>query len=255
VLFETAAPPGSQVLRGLANIPRPFVLDPPLDGRTRYRCGDRLEVGLVLLGRAIHFLPYFLVAFQALGQAGLGATRGRFTVEELHAVHPLSGAEALVYKMGQQFRGDTDLTIGFPEAREAGARMPVQDEIILQFLTPTRLVDNERLVAKPDFSVLIRSLLRRISSLAYFHCGERWDLDFRQAKEDASRVTLVRSDLRWWDWQRYSARQQTQMKLGGFVGQVTYRGPLGSFLPLLLLGSAIHVGKACTFGHGRYEIV
>jgi len=253
-IFETAPPPGSQVLRGLANVPRPFVLEPPLDGKSRYDLGDTLEVGLVLIGRAIAYLPYFLVVLQELGRAGLGAARGRFTVKTVHGVNPLTGAESLVYQEGRVLPSEAEMGTGFPEVQEAATRMHLRDEITLRFLTPTRLVDNEKLVAKPEFRVLIRALLRRISSLAYFHCGERWGLDFRQVKEEAGQVRLARSDLRWWDWARYSARQQAQMKLGGFAGEVTYSGPVQPFLPLLLLGTAIHVGKACTFGHGRYEI-
>lgn len=254
ILFETAPPPGSQVLRGLANVPRPFVLEPPLDARTQYDSADLLEVGLVLVGRAIDFLPYFLVVFQELGRAGLGATRGRFTVEALRAVNPITGAETLVYQEGRGVLSEASMGIGFSEAHEAAARIPVRDNITMRFLTPTRLVDNDKLVAKPEFPVLIRALLRRISSLAYFHCGERCDLEFQRVKEEAAQVSLTHSDLRWWDWARYSARQQTQMKLGGFVGKVTYQGSVQPFLPLLLLGTATHVGKACTFGHGRYVI-
>ena len=44
------------------------------------------------------------------------------------------------------------------------------------------------------------------------------------------------------------------MTLGGFVGEAEYVGELGPFLPLTLLGSLVHVGKACTFGHGWYEV-
>ncbi len=45
------------------------------------------------------------------------------------------------------------------------------------------------------------------------------------------------------------------MRLGGFVGQVTYRGDFTEFLPYLLLGTYTHVGKGATFGLGEYEIV
>lgn len=44
------------------------------------------------------------------------------------------------------------------------------------------------------------------------------------------------------------------MKMGGFVGEVMYRGELSDFLPLLKLGEKIHVGKGTGFGLGRYEI-
>ena len=64
----------------------------------------------------------------------------------------------------------------------------------------------------------------------------------------------VEQELRWYDWERYSNRQEVRMRLGGFIGRVTYRGDLGEFLPYLLLGMYTHVGKGATFGLGGYRI-
>lgn len=70
----------------------------------------------------------------------------------------------------------------------------------------------------------------------------------------SEKVMIEKEDLTWYDWQRYSARQDTRMKLGGFVGEVTYTGEqLKEFFPYILLGKYIHVGKGATFGLGKYE--
>jgi len=45
------------------------------------------------------------------------------------------------------------------------------------------------------------------------------------------------------------------MKLGGIIGNVTYAGDLTPFLPFIVLGKYIHVGKGATFGLGKYEII
>ncbi len=44
------------------------------------------------------------------------------------------------------------------------------------------------------------------------------------------------------------------MKLGGFVGRITFEGDLTPFLPYIRIGEAVHVGKATSFGLGRYRI-
>jgi CRISPR/Cas system endoribonuclease Cas6 (RAMP superfamily) len=70
----------------------------------------------------------------------------------------------------------------------------------------------------------------------------------------AEEVTIEHNNSRWYDWQRYSTRQDTDMKLGGIIGEVTYTGELEQFIPLLLLGEYIHVGKNTSFGLGKYII-
>ena len=44
------------------------------------------------------------------------------------------------------------------------------------------------------------------------------------------------------------------MKLGGFLGRISFKGDLEEFLPVIKAGEYLHVGKACTFGLGKYEI-
>jgi hypothetical protein len=60
-------------MASLEHAPHPFVIEPPLDSRTRYAAGDVLVFVLVLVGRAIDYLPYFIFAFEQLGNdRGIG---------------------------------------------------------------------------------------------------------------------------------------------------------------------------------------
>ncbi|MBD3183343.1 CRISPR system precrRNA processing endoribonuclease RAMP protein Cas6, partial [Candidatus Poribacteria bacterium] len=43
-------------------------------------------------------------------------------------------------------------------------------------------------------------------------------------------------------------------RLGGLLGEVTYKSELGPFLPFVVLGHYAHVGKGATFGLGKYDI-
>jgi hypothetical protein len=128
------------------------------------------------------------------------------------------------------------------------------NSLTLRFLTPTRLVYGGALTDSLDFHVLLRVLLRRLSNLAYFHCGTDLQLDFRGLIAAAGQIQTVASRLRWYDWERYSSRQDARMKMGGLLGQVTYAGDLQLFLPLLRLGSHVHVGKGTSFGLGKYVL-
>ena len=106
-----------------------------------------------------------------------------------------------------------------------------------------------------EFHILIRNLLRRISLLSYFHCGEELAVDFKGLIERSLEVKVEKENLSWIDWERYSNRQETKMKMGGFVGDVVFEGDLEEFLPFVLLGECTHVGKGTSFGLGKYRIV
>ena len=44
------------------------------------------------------------------------------------------------------------------------------------------------------------------------------------------------------------------MKMGGFGGEVEYRGQILEFVSLLKLGEKVHVGKATGVGLGKYQV-
>lgn len=65
---------------------------------------------------------------------------------------------------------------------------------------------------------------------------------------------MLLSELHWQHPERYSSRQQSRIKLGGFVGKMSFGGDLGRFMPLLKLGEYLQVGKGTSFGLGKYKI-
>ena len=71
----------------------------------------------------------------------------------------------------------------------------------------------------------------------------------------ASKIKVKERNTKWHDWERYSARQDTRMKMGGFIGNISFEGDLGEFMPFIKTGEIIHVGKGTSFGLGKYEIV
>ena len=129
------------------------------------------------------------------------------------------------------------------------------NKITISILTPLRLRFDGHITDKLEFHVLIRNLLRRISSLSYFHCGEKLDIDFKGLIEKAGAVKQAASNMRWYDWERYSTRQEEWMSLGGVTGTVAYEGDISDFMPFLRLGEYVHVGKGTSFGLGKYEIM
>jgi CRISPR-associated endoribonuclease Cas6 len=129
------------------------------------------------------------------------------------------------------------------------------EAISLLFLTPTRILYNAHLTLDLEFHIFIRNLLRRLSLISYFHCNvdpSGWD--FRAIIEKAKTITTITRDLRWYDWQRYSGRQESRIKMGGFIGNITFGGDTNPFMPLIRAGEILHVGKGTAFGLGKYRL-
>ena len=188
---------------------------------------------------------------------GLGKGRGKFSLDE-------------VKRIGGRLKGNGKSEETIYSAVEKILRMnlsssaldlspvtcyPTPPTLRLLFLTPTRLKFEGDLTSDLKFHILFRNLLRRISLLSYFHCGDELKVDFRGLIKESEAIQTQKSNLRWYDWERYSGRQDTRMKLGGFIGRVTFYGALDSFWPYLSLGEFIHVGKGSSFGLGKYEIL
>ena len=246
-IFETAPFEGAQQLRTYGDVPRPFVID-PLDTRGEYRQGESFAFRLTLIGRAIDHLPYFLVSFRELGEIGMGKGRGRFQLTQV-----LTDGGESIYDSDTQMVHNRNNALCFDKIQGEAESLPT-DALTVHLLTPTRVTHEGQITDKLPFHLFWRRLIGRISALAYFHCGESLDLDFKGLIAQAETVQTVQSGLRWHDWTRYSSRQNQKMQLGGLVGSVDYAGDLGMFLPFVALGAFLHVGKNATFGLGKYKV-
>lgn len=260
-VFETPPPADSAIMRKYPRAPHPFVLEPPGEERRLYRPGEPITFGLTLIGRAIEYLPYFIYSFDLLGQMGIGKGKGKFTLNGVEALIPVpapgTGAKggedsSPIYEGKSKKLEMAPFSVTWENLIQEA---PPADRVTISFRTPTRIRYNGHYTLELEFHILIRNLLRRISTLSYFHCGKSLEVNFRSLIDRAKGVVSDKRDLRWHDWERYSGRQGTHLKMGGFVGSVSFGGDMEPFWPFLILGQAIHVGKGTAFGLGRYEII
>jgi class 3 adenylate cyclase len=127
--------------------------------------------------------------------------------------------------------------------------------LTIEFLTQTRLKHEGRFIRHPDFQVVFRRLLGRLSSLARFHCGAPLDVDFRGLIDESASIRLMQDDTRWTQWRRYSSRQDRRMEWEGIIGSAIYEGDFTPFWKFLKFGELVHVGHSATFGLGKYRIL
>lgn len=258
LIFEPSPPAHADRLRNLQDIPRPFVIRVPSDSRTQLMPGDYLEWEIVLAGNAMKFLPYFVVTFKALGENGFGlwrkGRRSRADLVEVISLQPFTGEAIRVYDGDSNVFTNQDHHV-VTEPAIAGVASRIQgDSVTLNFVSITRMKYQGRFVESPEFHVLIRNLLRRVSTISYFYQGTGLDLDFTGLIELAQEVACENLSIHWKEWRRYSGRSRTTMDFSGLMGRARYRGQIDKFLILLLYGSLLNVGKNSTFGLGQYVV-
>jgi hypothetical protein len=255
-VFETPPPSDALVMRKYQAAPHPFVLIPPDGGRTLAQ-GNAFELGLTLIGRAVGWLPHFILSLERMGRAGFGSRRTTAALVEVDGW--VDARRSCVYSAEERtltaVEAFTDrIMVPAGPAPEPAPSFSVQ-RIAIELLSPLRIRYEERLATTLEFHVFVRSLLRRLAHLSYFHCGgDVSTVAFRDWIALAQQVRTVSSSLLWSDWTRYSTRQQTAMEFGGLAGHVVFEGPLTPFLPLLRLGEVVHAGKGTSFGLGRYRL-
>ncbi len=255
-VFETMPPEGTAMM-GMDKydaVPHPFVIEPPAESRRGYRSGDKICFSLILAGKGIEYLPYFIYTFEELGYIGIGKGKGKY---KLQSVEDDSENVYSIDSKVLKNTGSKELYIReqFESCSDDICPGSYDDTITLRFLTPARIKHQRSLAVKLDFHVLIRSLMRRLCLIYYFHCGgtePSWD--YKGLIKKAEGVAIEKESLRWQDWERYSSRQDVRMKMGGVAGEVTYRGNLNPFRDILKAGEILHVGKGTSFGLGRFEI-
>ncbi len=265
------APMRDEAPRG-RDVPRPFVITPPLPAPRRLEVGSSWSFGLTLFGAAAALFPYVVLAHKRLEANGLGqrsesGRRGRVVVRRIASEPCVDGAS--LYEPGAaRVVAPTPGAIGARIASRA-VTLP-RDRVTLRFLSPMRLKNDGAILPRVQPSVLVHRILERWEGLRREYgrsdrpdplaplrgpapvgtCG-----DARALLAVADGVAVERDDTRWVELASYSSRQRRFTPIGGFVGEATLSGEIGALGEVLALGEAIRVGKDVVKGNGRYEMV
>jgi len=226
--------------------PHPYIIEPPLESKTHYIEGDHFDFNLILLGEFNDYLPYYIYAFEQMGQQGIGKRiNGKRASFDL----------LTVTNAGQEIYNHNQRQLQEVEQIESLQHIPRDSSdcgfIQVECITPLRIKTNNRFTSNITFEVLVRAMLRRISSIFNVYGDGEPALDYRGLVAAARDVTVYEDRLHWQDWQRYSNRQEQTMLMGGHIGTITFKGDISPYLPLFALAQKLHIGKQTAFGLGK----
>lgn len=281
------------------DVPRPYAIVPPASDQRRYEPGESLTFGLTLFGQALNLFPYLVMALRQAGPGGLGRKRpgdgqgrprrGEFSLQAVHAVNLLTGEAQAVLQLGSPLVQQPSLPVTSDQIEATSRRLlsrPVPfaangddhgalyqpgqaadpPTLTLHFQTPTRIIEQGRLLKEPHFVPIFHRLLDRLLALgqAFAPAATGFSGEAVTQPPDkiellalAETVTLRTDQTCWQDVWSFSARQRKMIPIGGLVGPVTYQADRvvwERLLPYLLWGTVTHIGKNAVKGDGIISI-
>ncbi len=245
------------------DIPRPYIVLPPLGQARRYEPGQPLIFGLTLFGSIVQLLPYVMLSIDLLELMGLGRKlkehdrgRGKFRVKQVESYHPFNGERQVIYEASKSLVDTPTFSVTTADVTTRAASLS-KERITLNFLTPTRLVDREQVVHHVEFRPLVQRLLNRLGALEdEYGEGDSYHSLSRcqELLQLAETIDCVDDATRWEEVQSYSHRQKRLMPISGFQGRATFVGDMEPFRELLAWGELVHIGKSVVKGNGWYKI-
>lgn len=246
-IFETPAPANSQ-LGKVEKAPCPFALYPITQGPTLLKPGGEFSFLWTILGKAIEYFPYCVLAWAEFGKNGIGTQRSKAILKSIED-----------YFSGEVIYSDDDRVIKTPLPKvfnftDEGIKYSVR----IDTLSPLRLKHQNRLLGKnssysfilpPEifFFHLLRRLLNLFAGVAQ---DESWQSMFSRLEE----VKGAASDFKWAELTRYSSRQKQLLQMGGLMGSMQLEALPSIWVQLLKIGEWVQVGKGTTMGLGKYKL-
>ncbi|WP_298272908.1 CRISPR system precrRNA processing endoribonuclease RAMP protein Cas6 [Geobacter sp.] len=199
--------------------------------------GERFDVGLTLVGSAVMHGNLFLKALENWFE-GNGAGSPIARIERV---------ESEGY-FGERFPWSYDgeavpLLLSASGLSDTGM---IGDRIALTLVTPLKIMAQGRPLRFFSFPRFFRSLMRRVTSLAAIYGEGDVEGDFRWLSSECEEVSLSGVGMKWVDWRGGT--------IGGVVGEAQVSGVREEFLPFLLLGQYLNLGKGASFGLGQFSV-
>ena len=241
--------PEIMTVASLEHPPRPIVFGFGTGGERTLERDEQFTFSLTIAGSAVQHAPYIIAALRAMGEDGIGRTRGRFQIATVASSNPMTGQRQTLAT-----HGDPVIRLEAIQGLSAVHFPSLPSAITLHFTSFVHLTTGGSMAQLIHFPVLIRALQRRISNLEQLYgAGRSFGADYSALVQLAREVRTTAFDMR-------PAQQLRQGKtrhpvtMHGLIGTISFEGDLEPFTALLRYGELLGVGKWAHFGAGQYSI-
>lgn len=208
--------------------------------------GETLAFNLILFGKAIVHLNHYIQAFCMLGMEGIGKNHARFQVT---SITNTKGEPLLLNNVIYMEKCEVMTLMDYVEYRfKQISKIGLEGRLV--FKTPLSLKYRGEFLKEFRLDAILEAAVRRIYML---DCYEEIEEDVTQYEMPAV-PEIVTQEVRNAQVRRFSSKQQSGMILHGIEGEIVLETIDEEFLPILLAGELVHVGKNSRFGFGRFQV-
>lgn len=225
--------------------PLPFVFSfPMLDVLSDDR--NEIECGLVVIGQAIPFLEMLLHGFAELLSGGMSQVPAeiiQIACRDYQGTVQGSVVDNGFIRSGNLVPENLVIasTEGLVESRTWDCSV-----LHIKLMSPLRLLEAGHASSRFDYCLFVRSVMRRVSSLAYYYGESEFDCDFKELSRQVEHVICT-------DY-HFCYTNVKNRKLAGITGHGSFFGDFNRLMPFLVIGAYVHTGKGSSFGMGSYEL-
>lgn len=200
-----------------------------------------VELGLILVGKAVHSIAVYLEVMQKMfaGELRQKAVASVVKVESIG----YRGERSIIYEPGRYFHPGTFQLLSLQGLTDGVALL--EDRVKVSIIAPVRIIVDGRHMREICFSSLLRSLFRRVSSMAFYFGGSESGYDFKWLAKQSHLVEWENAEFHWDEWEKGK---------GGMVGYGYVLGIMPEFQLFLLAGRYFNIGKGAAFGFGQIKL-
>ena len=243
MLFDPPLATDPPALKRFQKAAPAFVLRPRSEQAGEWCAGDVLELEVLLFGAGTVMLDDFCLIVRSLGERGLSVL-GRF---ELAGVDCYGNDGTWRPLRGGGGRGERMPDL-LPVSAWLEGRLALMNPL-LEIVTPMLLIAGGRVLRQPKFTQLFPFLLRRVTSMLYYHGDLEPVDDPRPLLEAAARVEAHWLETCWQGGPGADAGNDGPP--GGLTGRLQLAGEgLVDVMWVVALATLFGVGRGASYGAG-----
>ncbi len=247
VLFATKYKDPFNNSTGYRDAPPPYIIRNAQPRKKSYTDGEVFSFELILMGDTNKKLQQIFDALKVMAVEMSDAKANRFEWMSMHEMDERGLTYLLADAKSKKVTKPTH-----PISLSSFSKSILkQEQLTFQYLSPTRLSTDYDDLRGFNFFQIVFQLTVRAQLLAHIYTGAPVKpLDeISEWCQPAMKVKPLSIELK-----NHSYLRKGGHIVDGFTGAITYSGKFNYYLPLLLMGQWLHVGKNASLGCGQYKL-